>query len=496
MKPFFLVAALLTAWLLWMMTHPTGPPIPAHANLLLITLDTTRADHLTPYGYPRETSPTLARLAEEGFLFEQARSVASNTSPNHATLFTGRYPGEHGVVENGIPLSAQNHTLAETLQDHGYQTAAFTGFVAVGPESGMEQGFDTFEYHPVASHQHRADTTEENSRGFEAALAWLKGWQAGVGEGGRAGSGEKNQQPQSHPPFFLWYHAQHIHESYDPPPPYDTLFMAVPRTRGVPGMDDFNVRCSNDIYRASKNHLLPPQREEEIIALYDGEIRLVDDLLARMVVQLQKMGVYEQTAILIVADHGEQLFEPSWNNPRLRSIGHNGRYNEEVLSIPLIIKPQSGIHLPTGRKIPHPVSTVDLLPTLLELLELPVSAELSGRSLVSMMYDPSKPPLPEPVQYIQERVGDRLYQGVVRDGWKLIRTRWDSGESRRHLFRLTGREGEPSNLADRFAGVVQHLEAGLDQWLAGQTVVEEGEGERGEVSRAMQKALRDAGYLR
>ena len=122
------------------------------ANVLLITLDTLRPDHLTTYGYQRATSPALDELAKDSFVFDEAFTVATTSGPSHATLLTGLYPAQHGLLDNGQELNDETRTLAEILRQAGYDTAGFVGYYALAEESGLDNGFQSFEYLPFASH--------------------------------------------------------------------------------------------------------------------------------------------------------------------------------------------------------------------------------------------------------------------------------------------------------------------------------------------------------
>ena len=146
------------------------------ANLLLITLDTLRPDHLNIYGYQRATSPSLSELAIDSFVFDKAFTVATNSGPSHATLLTGLYPAQHGLVDNGQRINDEVLTLAETLRRTGYDTAGFVGYHALNRESKLDKGFQHFEFHPIASHHQDEKKPEDDLKGFKAVNDWLESW--------------------------------------------------------------------------------------------------------------------------------------------------------------------------------------------------------------------------------------------------------------------------------------------------------------------------------
>lgn len=223
----------------------TAPP-----NVLLITIDTVRADHIGAYGYTKGATPTLDRLAREGVRFADATSQAPLTGPAHAAILTGRYPARLGVRDNATtPIPPNAGTLAELFKAKGYRTGGFVGAFILGPEYGFAQGFDTFD---ATFQQFDAGNKLQAQRNggdvVDAALKWL-----------RTGASQ---------PFFAWVHLYDAHVPYEPPPPFRARFAASP---------------------------------------YDGEIAYVDACIAKLVAMLEQTGQLDRTAIAVVADHGEGL---------------------------------------------------------------------------------------------------------------------------------------------------------------------------------------------
>src|SRR5437870_3655267 len=223
----------------------------AGPNLLLVTIDTLRADHVGVYGAANARTPTLDTLAARGVRFEHAQSPVPLTGPSHATILTGLYPPVHGVRDNIVfPLDARHQTLATRLKAAGYRTAAFVGAYPVAAAFGFRQGFDTFSENFNESPVPGAGAQRPANEVVDDALGWL----AGPGPG----------------PFFVWMHLYDPHAPYDPPEPYRT---------------DFAGR------------------------LYDGEIAFADAQLGRLFAWLRSSGHEEDTVVAVLADHGESLGE-------------------------------------------------------------------------------------------------------------------------------------------------------------------------------------------
>jgi choline-sulfatase len=220
-------------------------------NVVLITLDTTRADRLSPYGYMNVSLPHLERLAREGVVFDQATSVAPLTLPAHTSLFTGLLPPNHKVRDNAdTPLADAQTTLAEILLVRGFRTGAFVGSVVLDPDRGLRQGFE--QYRGVVSDERR--TPEHRQRRADEVMRDAIGWLDTVGES----------------PFFLWTHLYDPHRPYDPPGPYGSTY----------------------------GH-----------NLYVGEIAFADSQIGRLIEALEQRRLLDRTVIIVTADHGESLDE-------------------------------------------------------------------------------------------------------------------------------------------------------------------------------------------
>ncbi len=327
-----------------------GAPSPSGSapNVLLVTLDTLRADHLGVYGFEHATSPEIDALAEAGVVFERAIAAASLTTPAHASIMTSRFTREHAIgPNNGGAALRDETTLARVFRDHGYATAAFVSNLLLKAKFGLGAGFDTFDdelttpeiNRPLVVERRAADTTER-------ALAWLS--QAGDG------------------PFFLWVHYQDPHGPYTPPPPDDERFRIPP----APGEQALPVKEGRDAipaYQALDGLRLPSQYRSR----YAGEIFYADRWVGRLVEAVAAHDPSRPSVVLLTADHGE-------------SFGENGRYfshthttTPDVARVPMILRAPG---LAPGRSSDL-VHHVDVLPTLLDLAELPIPPEARGLPL-------------------------------------------------------------------------------------------------------------------
>ena len=306
---------------------------------VLISLDTLRADHLGAYGYDRDTSPFFDSLAAGGVLFERAVVQYPSTLTSHMTIFTGLYPQEHEVLPPSTVLSREIETLPEIFQRYGFRTAGHTegGFMAGG--YGFARGFDEF-----TDTAYGSDTDIE--RTFQRGLDFLSSLRADE-------------------PFFLFLHTYAVHDPYEPPERFRSLFWS----EVVPEAGDSSGEFLRLVNRGEEQ--VSPETLRYYEAQYDATIRYVDEVLQHFVEELQTLEVLEETTLIITSDHGEEFGEHG-------KVAHTQVYPECLMVPLLVVHPQHG----DGMRITELVETVDLAPTLLELAGIEAPAELSGRSLV------------------------------------------------------------------------------------------------------------------
>lgn len=325
--------------LLLLLAGSCGGPAQPPRSLLLVSIDTLRADHVSCYGYARETTPHLDALAARSQRFASFWSVMPTTLPAHTAMFTSLHPKLVGAVANGFPVDPQAHTLAERLRERGFATAAFVSAVPLHPRFGLDQGFDVYD-HPQGE-ERRGDETRARAEG------WL------------AERGDER--------FFAFVHLFDPHTWYDAPQAERALFGAPPGP--LPAERAFLARPE----------ALGPAQREALRSAYDAEIRFADAQLGALLAQLERKGLADSTLVIVTSDHGETLDE------RIERYAYGYDHGEFLhgceLRVPLVV------HVPgseAARVHQAGASQLDLLPTVLELLDVPREGLLLGRSLAPL----------------------------------------------------------------------------------------------------------------
>jgi len=334
-------------------------------NILLISIDSLRADHLGCYGYERDTSPVLDELAASGALFENTVSTTSWTLPAHISLLTSMDISVHGVSHDGLSLHPSIGTVTQRLKAEGYETACFCSSPYMSPAFGFDRGFDIYRNidledekisdtilpPPKERDVVHADITSPRITGY--AIDWIR--------------------EHSSRPFFLFLHLWDVHYDYIPPSPYNRLFD--PDYEG-------EINGRNYLHNEKVSPGMDPRDLEHIIALYDGEIAYVDYHIGLIVNELKTLGVFEDTLIVVTADHGDEFFEHGGK-------GHRNTLFDEVTMVPLILHLPRKISL--SRKIPNQVSIIDIAPTILDLSGITIPDQMQGSSLTSLMRGSEEP---------------------------------------------------------------------------------------------------------
>ena len=306
---------------------------PVRPNVLLVSIDSLRADHVGAYGYARETSPAIDTLARDGALFESAISSAPWTVPAHMTLLTGLPPEVHDVVTVRQKLSPDAVTLAEVLQDAGYATAAFVSGPTVMAHYGFGQGFASYDESMVERRPKLAGAAVSSPGLVDLVSGWLDRWSTA----------------ETREPFFVFLHMWDVHYDYVPPREYVERF--------DPGYDgDLDVRRFETNERLHRG--MAPRDLRHLIALYDGEIRFTDDHLARLVAKLRTLGVLDDTIVVVTSDHGEEFFEHG-------AKGHAKTLYDEVLRVPLVVRYPRRVA--PAQRVTQQVRLMDVAPTILGL---------------------------------------------------------------------------------------------------------------------------------
>ena len=397
-----LVAAVALGGLLWRKAG-ARPPSTARLNVLLVTLDTTRADRLGCYGHRGARTPRLDRLAAEGVRFESAMAAAPITLPSHASILTALYPFEHGVRNNGnFYLAERFPTLATVLHKGGYRTAAFVSSFILDRRFGLGLGFDTYDDR-MEEAPAPGSGLEAERRGDRTALALLRWLDGYAGQGSSA-------------PFFVWLHLYDPHEPYQPPPPFRDLFARDP---------------------------------------YDGEIAFADQAVGTVLDKLAQLGLLDRTLVAVTADHGESLGDHGEET-------HSMFLYESAIRVPLILW-RPGL-LPAGRVVAPPVRAMDVSPTILDMLGAPPLAARHARSLRAVIEGRSgEPPLAAYAEtYVPKlAMGGAALRALRDERFKLI------DAPRPELYDLARDPGETRNLYDDEPRTAQALRAELTRLTAG-----------------------------
>ena len=295
-------------------------------NIILFTIDTLRADHLECYGYDKVKSPQINRLANEGILFEHNIVQAPLTLPSHSSILTGTYPLHHGIRDNGGFYLDENHlTLAESLKNKGYATGAFVAAFVLDSRWGLDQGFDYY-YDNFDLTKYKTVSLDSVQRRGDEVLAEVYKW-------------VENQSQQK---FFAWIHLYDPHTPYDPPEPYKTE------------------------YKGSH------------FGLYDGEIAYVDQLMGEFRDFMEKKNLFDKTLIIFTGDHGESLGEH-------KESAHGFFIYDSDIRVPLIIRFPEGKY--AGHVVSNQVNSIDIMPTVLHLLDEEMPESVQGKSLLSLILE-------------------------------------------------------------------------------------------------------------
>jgi arylsulfatase A-like enzyme/tetratricopeptide (TPR) repeat protein len=357
----------------------------AKPNVVLITLDTTRADHLACYGNANIRTPVIDALAARGVLFEQAATATPLTLPSHCTIMTGMYPTYHGVRVNGnTALGEEQTTLAELFKGRGYATGAFIAAFVLDGRWGLKQGFDLYDdTFDLTKYKHidLGAIQKPGNEIMDEALAWL--------------------ETAKDKPFFAWIHLYDPHSPYEPPEPYRSEYG--PRGRA---------------------------------GLYDGEVAFMDEQIGRCVAWLGQSGLDKDTVLLLVGDHGEALGSHGEGT-------HGFFIYDYAVHVPfIVVTPVPGLH---GKRVASQVSTVDVFPTLLDLAGIAAPVKHQGRSLVPLMARPDK--LRSVPAYSESMAPNLQFGWSALHSLRTERFKYIEAP-REELYDLAADRGETSNVRD------------------------------------------------
>ncbi len=352
-------------------------------NVILIIIDALRADHLSCYGYHRETSPSLDSLAAMGTRWENFQAQAPWTLPATATIFTGLNAKQHGTgrrldgdhrLHNEVPI------IPTIFSNAGYRTCGLFNVVLLNEDHGFERGFDNYSCAGFGGGR-AAITVDE-------FLEWLE-------------SSNDNR------PFIAVLHFFDVHDPYEPPPPYDNMYFP----------DDTLTESVWEI--AEGGRVVHPEHLEHFLSRYDGGITWVDTQIGRLFGELRMRGYADSTIIMVTADHGEEFLEWGW-------IGHGGHLYQELLHVPMFV---SGPGIPSGQVISEPAAQFDILPTLLSICSIEDTTCFEGVDLFSQAARDPRPLPASQLMFNGQVLGQTAIASVVFGSMKGLITRRGSTDS-------------------------------------------------------------------
>jgi arylsulfatase A-like enzyme len=441
---------------------PTVPSASAPAagyNVVLVSIDSLRADHTSAYGYERDTTPTMKALAAEGVMFTNCSSTTSWTLPAHMSMLTGRSLLGHGVISDDRRLSADVPTLAQAFKLAGYDTGAVVSAPYLESRYGFDKGFDDYDDHTISF-----ATNDESYKTVTAPLvnrtadAWL------------AAHGSR--------PFFLFLHYWDVHYDYAPGPGYDRMFD--PDYKG-------HITGDNFYFNDAVHEGMDPRDLAHIVALYDGEIREVDDHIGKLRATLARLGFADHTILIVTADHGDEFFEHG-------NKGHHRTLYEEVLAVPLVIY-APGVPI-ARRRIDVESSIIDIAPTVLGLTGIEAPPGFEGVDFSSTITGTG----PEPVRPV---FGELYRKGSLNVQVAAIAAREKAihqfNVRRMETYDLTADPAESAPLSNT-AGPGAELASTMRGWLQGEwKIFDKRVREHGvdnlQMDAKTEQALKALGYL-
>ncbi|MFO8183669.1 MAG: sulfatase [Candidatus Aegiribacteria sp.] len=410
-------------------------------NVILVIIDTLRADHLGCYGYHRDTSPALDSLAEAGSRWKNFQAQAPWTLPATATIFTGLNAEQHGTGrrnDGDHMLHDEVPTIPSLFSEAGYRTCGIFNVALLSRHMGFARGFDHYSCDEYGVSR-AAGTMDE-------FLEWLDGEDDGR-------------------PFMAVLHIFDVHQPYAPPDPYGNMFFPGDTIEAV------YWEITDDGCIAHPEHL------EHFLSRYDGSIRWVDSQLGRLFAQLRDRGLADSTVIMVTADHGEEFLEWGW-------VGHGGNLYRQMLHVPLIV---SGPGIAQGEVLTRPAGQMDILPTLLSLCSIPADHDFQGMDILDSEDDDERP-LPASQLMFRGRMLGATPLAVVRFGnLKGLVTRRGSRDSY-YMFHLGEDPGElePMEPSPQMRDMLDHYRSTPMLWNPPVA---------GPLDSASVRALEDLGYI-
>jgi arylsulfatase A-like enzyme len=466
-------------------------------TVILIQGDTLRKDHLDVYGYERPTAPTLRRLAEEGALFNNAITQTSWTKAATPSIMTSLYPSTHGVHQFADRLPASATTIAEIFRQAGYATASFASAGFTGAFTNLHQGFE--ELHEVESTVGRSGPAGGSSKTAREYVDRLTDW----------------LEHHRNVPSFVYLHFMDPHSPYEPYPPYNTMWADPKGREEYLRAQQVLKRFVGDAFladrgMATREELLKASLDPDAFIRfskdwYDGSIRGMDTEMARLVERMQELGLRDRSVIAFYADHGEEFHDHG-------RMWHGQNIYGEMVRVPLILWGPGRV--PKGVKVDEPVSLIDVMPTLLELADLPAPDGMQGQSLRPLLAADGRggavaaagsgwqrrPVIAERQPFGGRDFPDAAELYAIADGnWKLIHNVARPPETAEfELFDFYKDPLDQKNVAAEYPDVVERLTKQLEGWkrMAAQARLKPDSEETKGMTAEQLERLRSLGYVR
>jgi arylsulfatase A-like enzyme len=483
--PIILIVPVVLSW-----NSLFPPPIKRaqNYNVVLVTIDTTRADFLGCYGNTAVATPNIDRLAREGVLFENFYSTINTTLASHSSMFTGLYPRDHGVGRNSMRLNGKNLTMAEYLHANGYDTAAFIGSFALASVFGIQQGFKHFDESFIGDMSdyvsRNVPFTNKENKGFEIVLTKQK-----VGDIERRAEDVNKSffgwlDQNKNKKFFAFVHYYDPHFPYYPPEKwYRKRLASIPpdtplKTPDRPDFEGLFAGQSSTLnkFRASDVNNFPiAENASALLKLYASEIEYTDWAVGELVKKLEQSGLRSKTILVVTADHGENLVD----HPEFKTFFRHGFLTHDTEThVPFLISCPG--FLPAGERVKPVASSVDIFPTVVDLIGfkpphvdgISILRELFGQKIGKdrVIFAEASQPHADFRKIASKLVwvNDRNSAFVRSNEYKYIKAPWISYEG---VFDLTNDRSEQNNIAGTFDNkLMKYFRSQLDDWRSKATV--------------------------
>ncbi len=451
-KLIILTVVLVAAAILTLLNRTGEKPETPEFNIILISIDTLRADHLGSYNYPLPTSPAIDGFRNDAVLFGNCMAQSASTLASHGSMFSSMIVSHHGAFfTRSQPLPDSVLTIAEVLKEKNYRTVSFNDGGQIAAEFGMDQGFDLYE----TMEPKNKNTDLLFDKIVEKTTAWL----------------DKNKKEK----FFLFLHTYHVHHPYTPKEEFLTLFDnhysgKLPRHIDVPLIHKIN-RGEIELDEQDKKH---------IIAAYDAEIRQMDAGFHDLVDYLKRNHLYDNTMIIFTSDHGEEFGEHGkWGL-------HSHTLFRDQLHVPLVIKFPNSQY--AGQTVHQLVRSIDILPTLVDLLKDKPSSQFEGTSLMPFVTTKdTKNDIISIAQRDMQKTYNRQYWAVMNYKWKLYDNR---------LYNLLTDPGELTDASDAAKGnreIKKEMERYAMKFL--RRKMNKRPGKKVKLNQELKKKLETLGYI-